>query len=216
MTLMDKDRLVLSPVKRLAEVFPENKVTLVLGLPGSGKTTSVLKALKQDGIKPIWFNYDHSDTVIDTSNDVDMFDGEYVPYFINGEIDDIKNRVIVIDTYERMWEQLEFRNMQKEKEFRLTRVELQHSIVTLLEKVSEQNNNTIIVIAHPEEYVGRDGIFKDNPTLARRAYEILSFEKRLSTSIKELKAGNAETNFMYIKKGRCYTGKTTFIDWMRD
>ena len=216
MELMKKDRLKIEPVKRIAGVFPEGKVTLVLGLPGTGKTTSTLKAFIRDGIKPIWFNYDMSDTVIDTEKDVDMFDGEHVIDFLNGEIDDIKDRVVIIDTYERLWELVSAEDKLRKKTYRRTKEEMQHLIVNLLEKRCEMDGNTIVVIAHPTEYVGRDGIFNDNPTLARRAYELISLEVKLSTSIKDLKAGTAATRWTYIKKARCYSGKTSIQDWMRE
>jgi hypothetical protein len=215
MKLMNKDRLMISKINRIAEVIPESKLTLVLGLPGSGKTTSVLKALVGQGIKPIWFNYDESDTPLDTEKDIHMFNGEYALDLVLGNIEDLKDEVILIDTYERFWEQFIHWNLSKDRKDRYTTDELKHLLVNLLETRCKEGL-TVLVLAHPEEYVGRDGIFKDNPVLARRAYEIISFETRLSTSVKELRAGNGTSHFMYLKKARAFTGNTTYMNWMRD
>ena len=214
MTLLDKDRLVIKPVERIATLIPKNKVTLVLGLPGTGKSTTILKALIEDGIKPIWFNMDESDTPLDTVNDIDMFDGKYVLDFINGRFTDLTGSVVVLDTYERMYEMVEYSNNLKEPKDHKTKDKLQMSLVHALEARAKEGI-TVIVIAHPEEYVGRDGIFKDNPFLARRAYEIISFETKISHSLKDLKSGKATTNLLYLKKARNYTGETTLINWMR-
>jgi KaiC/GvpD/RAD55 family RecA-like ATPase len=215
MTLLNKDRLVIKPVERIATVIPKDRVTLVLGLPGTGKSTTILKALIEDGIKPIWFNMDESDTPLDTVNDIDMFDGEYVLDFINGKFTDLAGSVVVLDTYERIYEMIEYNNSLKEPGDKLSKEKLQASLVHALEDRAKEGI-TVIVIAHPEEYVGRDGIFKDNPSLARRAYEIVSFETRLSTSMKEMANGKGVTNLMYLKKARNYNGKTILINWMRD
>lgn len=51
MKLMNKDKLMITKINRIAEVIPEKRLTLVLGFPGSGKTTSILKALVKQGIK---------------------------------------------------------------------------------------------------------------------------------------------------------------------
>lgn len=215
MTLLDKERLIPSPVERIGQLIPKGKLTLVLGLGGTGKSTSILKALIQDNIKPIWFNFDESETPLDISM-IDCFSGKYCLNFIFGKYDDVKNKTIVIDTYERLWEKFINLNKQKAKSDRMTSEELKIYLVNYLEHNCKINNNTIIVIAHSKEYVGKDGIFTDNETLVRRAYEVIAIEVKVSTSKKEIQNGNAETQYTYVKKGRGYTGKRVIINWMID
>lgn len=143
-----------------------------------------------------------------------MFKGDYILDFILSNIGDLKDEIVLIDTYERFCEQFMQWNLSKDRKDRYTSEELKHLVVNLLEERCKKET-TVLVLAHSEEYVGRDGIFKDNPVLTRRAYEIISFETRLSTSVKELKVGNRTSNFIYLKKARAFTGKTTYLNWMR-
>ena len=58
--LNGRKQLVIEPIKRIGEIFPQNKLTLLTGLPGTGKTYSTIKAFNRDGITPIYFNLDET------------------------------------------------------------------------------------------------------------------------------------------------------------
>jgi len=208
MTLLNKERLMIETVDRIG-VFPKNKVTLMLGLPGVGKSTTAIKELQHHGVIPIWFNLDHSDTTADKDK-IDMFDDKYLSDLLMCKIGDIKGRVVVIDTYTRLDSYV-----RDEMSAYTDGVDIQKFIVNRLELLAN-SGVTVIVLAHPEDYVGRDGIFKDNPLLARNCYELITIETRISTAKKELESGNAISYYTYIKKGRNYKGDTFITNWMRD
>jgi hypothetical protein len=209
-------------VDRIGTVFPKNKLTLVLALPGSGKTTTTLKALIADNIVPIWFNLDYSDTTANKDK-IEQFDDTYLMDLLLLKIEDVKDRVILIDTYERLEEVVIHYLIDSKTP--LPKDEVKRYIVNKLEELAD-SGVTVIVLAHPEDYVGRDGIFNDNIFLPRRAYEVISMETKLSTSTqvlkgeKKLKGTNkleeSTSYFTHIKKGRAYDGPRVIHNWMRD
>ena len=46
----------------LADVFRKNKINLLYGESGSGKTISTIKALNKEGIEPLLFDFDDNDS----------------------------------------------------------------------------------------------------------------------------------------------------------
>ena len=42
----------------ISDIFPKNKVTLIHGVYGSGKSYSTIKCLNESGIKPLYVNLD--------------------------------------------------------------------------------------------------------------------------------------------------------------
>ena len=200
MKYMDKKQLTIEPVDRIGGLFPKNKITLLTGLPGTGKSYSTIKFLNKNNIVPIYFNLDHSEI---GNLESDMFDNNDLVELMNSEnkYTDLENKVIVIDTYSRLESLTEKRDRE---------------LVDLLESLVETYNFTLIILAHPEDYVGRDSIFKDNTTLVRNCYEHIHLEAKITSSTKNKETTITVMHIMYVKKGRSYIGDRTVIDWMRE
>ena len=210
MKFMDRERLVIEPVERIGNIIPKNRVTLVTGLPGTGKSYSIVKFLNKNSIEPVYFNLDA--TALGDLK-ADMFDGKDLRELFAGrnKFEDMKDKVIVVDTYAR-FEELLFSVIPPEKSKILTN----ESIVSLLEGFINKYQCTIIIIGHPEDYVGKDSIFKDNPALVRHCYEHLHFEKKItSATVKKINT-ITEHHILYITKGRAYTGERIIHHWMRE
>ncbi len=207
MKFMDRKRLVIEPVERIGNIIPKNRVTLVTGLPGTGKSYSIVKFLNKNSIEPVYFNLDATALGDLKAN---MFDGKDLWELLqkSNSFEDLDNKVIVIDTYAR-FEELAFATIKKEDHHQLTK----ERIVETLENLTKKYNCTVIMIGHPEDYVGRDSIFKDNPALIRHCYEHLHFETVVTNKKNEEKA---DRHIMRIKKGRVYFDERVFLNWMRE
>lgn len=211
MEFMDRERLVIEPVERIGNVIPKNRVTLVTGLPGTGKSYSIVKFLNKNKIKPLYFNLDATEI---GELEADMFDGKDLWDLLrkSNNFEDLKDKTIVIDTYSR-FEELAFSALSNAKDLKdLTK----ERIVEIFENVIKKYNCTVIVIGHPEDYASKDGIFKDNPALVRHCYEHLHFEKKIKSATSKGSTTLEELHIMYITKGRVYTGERIFQNWMRE
>lgn len=207
--LMEEQMETIEPVNRIGGLIPENKITLLHGLPGTGKTYSLIKFLNKHNIEPIYFNLDYTSI---GSLKTKMFDEEVLKEFLLKKYDSLNGEVVIIDTYIRMEDVLDkalegtvHQLPKKEKELRIS---------NYLEKLQSHYNCTFIIIGHPEDYVGRSSVFKDNQTLVRNSYEALYLEKIIPT-----KKGTTDKDISYIlhiQKGRSYTGQRLIENWMRD
>ena len=202
MNFMDIKRMELEEIERIGGILPKNKLTLVTGLPGTGKTYTTVKFLNQNGIKPIYFNLDNT-SIGDL--EVEMFDGQAMIELFNmgNDFKDLHGKVVIVDTYSRM------------ESFMPTMVKNHQVAVDTMEKLTDRYGITLIIIGHPEDYVGKDSIFKDNPALIRHCYEHIHFEKKTSSSTKNKQVSITEYFITYITKGRGYTGERIFINWLR-
>jgi len=186
--------------KKIAKFIPEAKVTLLTGLPGTGKTISILKHLNKYGIKPIIFNLDEDAEVLKYKLTGSISSAKTFINFINGKYTDLDNEVVIIDTYQRVEEILKITKTKHELKFtsRLLHLAKKHSI-------------TIIIIGHPADYVGRSSIFNDNPSLIRNCYEHLHLDK-----IEDKRRKPPTLNYrLYVNKARG-TGAFIIENWMRD
>lgn len=190
------------PYKRIGNIIPEGNVTLAVGLPSTGKSFSTLKFLNENGIEPFVFNMDSNPTLANTFKYIGMTDEKAVlRAFINDEIEDLDNQVIVIDTYTRLVDALEISNTEPE----------QKHISDQLEFLCKKHNYTIIVIGHTEDYTSKSNIFKDNQAIARNCAEYLAFDKNMGT-------GKNSQNISYrliVSKGRGIGGTRVIENWMR-
>lgn len=191
---------LLTPIPRIGNVIPINELTLFTGLPGSGKSYTLLKFLNVHKVKPILFNLD-SDFALQQF-DTYQFSDEYLPSVINQQVVDLKDQVIVIDTYIRLMDVMGMCENTTAQ---------QQCIATMLEELAKKQQCTIIVVGHPEDYVGRSSIFKDNPYLVRNAAEHIHIDKVVSTK----KNSSPEYRF-YVNKGRGIGGTTIMDNFMRD
>ena len=186
-------------VNYIADVFPEKELTLLHGRQGSGKSYSCIKALNECGIKPLYI-------AVEESSGLDDLDKFYLsPKILNKmmkfEKININDKVIIIDTYSRLHQGL------------MKKFELEEDIPKLLEKMIELYDITIIVIGHTSPFVGKDGIFRDNISLARFAAEELFLEK---TEYKATKSRDAYIEYnLHVNKGRGLGGARIIQDWLR-
>ena len=164
--------------ERIGRFFPKAGITLVKGLPGTGKTSSVLNELILDGFRPVWFNLDESPAKLhgkDLSQYAECFSGGSLrKLLVNLENIDgsINGSVIVIDTYERMSELISEANNVRKRHCESCK-ELSPAYV--LRFLSKKHGCTVIIIGHTEHHVGSSEIFVDK-TLERRADEVIYLE----------------------------------------
>lgn len=193
------------PIKRVADVIPVKKLTLLHGIQGSGKSYSLLKALNSVSIIPIHINLDHSTGLdkLKAHNVAEKFLRDFIDKVFDKNA--FKETYVIIDTYTRLDGWLKSTNPN------LTNQE----IFTLIEGLQKYYIDiTIIVIGHTMPFVGRDGIFTDNPTLVRGVEEELFLEKQQYKSTKSSPARSEYT--LHIQKGRGYKGQRTIVNWMRE
>ena len=188
--------------KRIGGVIPCGVITMFTGLPGTGKSFSLMKFLNQQGVKPFVFNLDE-DPELANFNFIGMTsDKEALLAFIEGQAEGIDGEVIVIDTYARLSEYYGTgQNTLKD----------QLEITQKLENLCKTKGYTIIVVGHPEDYVGKSSIFKDNQSLMRNSHEHLHIDKIQSTGRKQ----EPILYRFYISKGRGIGGASSIDNWMR-
>lgn len=186
---------------RIGNIIPKHKLTLLTGLPSTGKSFSLLKFLQSQSIKPFVFNLDEDPSLIQfptigMSSDKDLLKG-----FLEGQVTDLDNEVIVIDTYSRMIAELGLANTKED----------QRMITDTLLNLCKTHGYTIIIIGHPEDYVGRSSIFNDNQSLVRDSHEHLHIDKIISSGSKPI----PPLYRFYINKGRGMGGTQIIDNWMR-
>lgn len=189
--------------RRVGGIIPLESLTLFTGLPGTGKSFSLMKFLNKEGIHPFVFNLDEDPTLQKFKYSGMTSSEEALKAFLRGEVTDLDNEVIVIDTYARLAETFGSGMNSQDDQINLTR---------LLLNLCKKHHYTIIVIGHPEDYVGKSSIFKDNQTLIRHAAEHLHLDKIMSTGRKL----EPILYRFYVNKGRGIGGTFTIDDWMRD
>lgn len=201
MQVLTMPTTLFTPIPRIGNILPINRLTLLSGLPGTGKTYTLLKFLNLNQIKPVFFNLDE-DAALQRTFSLYQFDKTFLPDVVNGVATDLNGQVLVIDTYIRLMDILGMPENTKEQ---------QQHITNLLEQLAKNSQCSVIVIGHPEDYVGRSSIFKDNPYLVRNAEEHIHLDKVLST-----KRGSQPNYTMYVNKGRGIGGCTAIDDWLRE
>jgi predicted ATP-dependent serine protease len=201
MDISKMTKLVIPNYTFIGGIIPKNEVTLLAGLPGTGKTYSLIKFLNSENIIPIHVNLDYSPI---GNLRADQYGKELVQAcLITKDIEGIENHVIIFDTYQRVSEILDYDDSQKSKE----------KIAKAFEDLAHNFKCTVIVIGHPEDYVGKDGVFKDNKYLARNCAEYIYMDSILPRG----KTGNTEDigHKTVIKKGRGNGGERIIDNWMR-
>jgi len=188
-------------VPRIGNIIPLKELTLLTGLAGTGKSYSLIKFLNQHNITPLYFNLDEDATI---KQELNVFQGD--PNWIKDILDltvvDLKDEVVVIDTYQQLTSLLSSEG---------NTLKYQEWLTAALTKVARTCECAVIVIGHPEDYVGKDSIFKDNPSMVRNAYEHLHLDSILPRG----KTKSDIVYRMFIKKGRGIGGTTMIDNWMR-
>lgn len=199
MELRKMQTTLLKPIPRINNIIPINEVTLLTALPGCGKSYTLLKFLNLAGIKPILFNLDEDHALQQFSTY--QFGKEFIKPIFNDEVTDLKDQVIIIDTYIRLMDVLDMAT---------NTVSQQQYVSNTLEHIAHANQCTVIIIGHPADYVGRSSIFNDNPYLVRNCMEHIHIDKIVSTK------KHAQPEYrLYINKGRGIGGSTIHEDFLR-
>lgn len=187
---------------RIGKIIPNHRLTLFTGLPSVGKSYTLFKFLNVNKVEPIWFNLDEDPSLTQFSFKGMTSDKSLLRAFFEGDIEDINDECIVIDTYSRMTAELEIVN----------NLENQRLITNRLLDLTKKYNSTIIVLAHPEDYVGKSSIFNDNQSLVRDCHEHLHIDKLVSSSRKQ----EDILYRFYLNKGRGIGGTQIIDNWMRE
>ncbi len=184
-----------------AQVFPTNCLTLLHGPQGSGKSYTAINELNKEGIKPVYIAVEDSFGL--SGLDKHYVDESILNHMMKGEdIDGLDGQVVIIDTYTRL-------------QFTLIKEGYDHNqILTMLERIRCTYNITLIIIGHTRNFVGKDGIFDDNPVLARGVAEELFIEK---SSYKATKTQEARVEYnLHVIKGRGNGGSRIIPHWGRE
>jgi len=118
----------------LAQVFRKNKVNLLYGESGCGKTVSAIKALNNEGIEPILFDFDDNDSPEQNECSYLHIDGYKALADKNMTIP--VDKVIIVDTWHT------FKSAGGE--------------ISLLDRMAE--HNTVIIIDHNRDLSGKRDI----------------------------------------------------------
>ncbi len=202
MKVLPMPKFTLQSYIRIGKIIPKQKLTLFTGLPSVGKSYTLLKFLNINSILPIWFNLDEDPALTDFAFKGMTSDRELLKAFINGEVEDINDEVIVIDTYSRMIAELKIKNTE----------EAQREITDQLLHLTKLYNSTIIVLGHPSDYVGKSSIFNDNQSLVRDCHEHLHIDKLVGSG----KKIEEPLYRFYINKGRGIGGTHITDNWLRE
>jgi KaiC/GvpD/RAD55 family RecA-like ATPase len=182
-------------VERIGGIIPKGKLTLITGIPGTGKTFTTIKLLNQAGVVPIFINLDESPI---EPLKAKMYGSDLLLTILdeNIHIEGIEpSDVIIIDTYERMESMLGSENEEEE-------------IYKKLDAIVRRYGVTLIIIGHTEHYASSRDTFSANKTLDRRCYERIHFDTKISKG--------KEQYTTHIRKGRGYEGNRILVDFLRD
>ena len=188
----------------IGEVFVKNKINLLYGESGIGKTISTIKALNSDGIEPVLLDFDDNLSPKSTNTkfihiDANKFMDKLYCYADSDFTDKScavvlpSDRVIVIDTYHMLSFHLEKFN----------------KIGLNILDVMTMKRNTVIVIGHNLDIASKRDI-PDAPS---------SFVNHCASKLFLSKVKNPESKkyepTLEVKKLRQYKGETFIYNWMR-
>ncbi len=142
----------------LAQVFRQNKINLLYGESGCGKTVSAIKALNAEGIEPILFDLDDNDSPAQNQCSYLHIDGYKA--LANKTITMPIDRVIIVDT----WHMFESAG----------------GTIAKLELMAE--NNTVILIDHNKDIATKKDIPMMSEELVNHLGSKLWLERTYSTT----------------------------------
>ncbi len=183
------------PPQRIANIYPQNKITLAYGVQGTGKSTGTMNLLNNVGVVPIYVNIDDGGLINGDTFQFEEVGYNFIDALMDGRADEhIAGKVIVIDTYTKLVQHRIFKD--KSEAF----------IVMMLEELCDKANVTLIVIGHAQMYSQATNVFNDNMELIRSAYEVILYT-RTHTQTREklhLKENTPNNGYEYtatIEKG---------------
>lgn len=187
----------------IGELIPKNKITLLHGRSGCGKTLGILKYLISNNIKPLFIDFDYNDEY--TSMDIDHIDGYKLLKYMFDNIDDrdkltevkndFKNRVVVVDTYAKC--NIEMQSYTEGENG------VEDFCTTLID-----SGATVIVIAHTTYYSMKPAEPDVNIQWANHLGARLHLYKNISKKSTE--------QYLIVEKLRNYSGPDKIVDWMVD
>jgi len=137
----------------LAQVFRQNKINLLYGESGCGKTISAIKALNAEGITPILFDLDDNDSPEQNNCEYIHVDGYLA--LANKRLVMPDNKVIIVDTWHK------FKSAG--------------GIIEKLELIAE--TNTVILIDHNQSLATKQDIPTMSPELVNHLGSKLWLER---------------------------------------
>jgi len=129
----------------LGDLIPKNKVTLLHGKSGAGKTLSIIKYFENLDIEPVLIDFD--DNISYSTRKILHLDGyKFLNYYLSDKtqeevLDLLKGKVVIIDTYAKCNLALEEREVKLKTQ----------DIAT---KLSDYGI-TVVVIAHSNIFAGK-------------------------------------------------------------
>ena len=190
-------------METIGELVPVNKVTLIHGRSGCGKTMSILKYLNTHNIEPVLIDFDTNDGIdehvklnhIDGFKFWDLFLNQYLNNDLREElIKQLSDKVFVIYTYAMANNYI---SVSSGKKYDV------HSLCTFLLEAG----STVIVTAHTVYYSGKDA----QPDVDNVWSNHIGCKLHLHKDILKTK-----TNYyLEVEKLRGYTGSDVINDWMR-
>ena len=190
-------------METIGDLIPLNKITLLHGRSGCGKTTSVLKYLIEHDITPVFLDFDTNDGIEDSLDEMVHIDGfKFWDNFMECYNQDTKSelveqlasKVFVIDTYAMA------------NNYISTSTENRYNIQSLCTFLVEANS-TVVVTAHTVYYSGKD----HEPDVDTVWANHLGCKLHLRKDILKTK-----TNvYLEVEKLRGYKGNDIVPDWMR-
>jgi hypothetical protein len=187
--------------KRIADIFPENGISIVLGEIGIGKTYSTLLALKLARIVPYWFNLDKCNmqpdfTDQDVKNCTDV--NQLMNLVLNSNVMPPRDmEVLMIDSLTRL----------------KPIMDSQSDFVAGLERLT-QYGITIILTAHPEKLAtAKVPVLKGWDYIMDTCDELMYLDRY--TTMKDKKA-YGRNPYLRLVKARMYKGNNPIHNWMRN
>ena len=170
----------------IAEVFRKNKVNLLYGESGSGKTISAIKALNSVGIEPVLFDLDSNDSPAQNQCNYIHVDG--YKSLADKSMTIPKDMVIIVDTW----------HMYSSS----------GGTIALLDRMAE--NNTVILIDHSRDIATK----RDIPIMKEELVNHLGSKLWLERTYH--KQTRTTSHNLHIKKCRGYIGQSPISEWMRE
>jgi KaiC/GvpD/RAD55 family RecA-like ATPase len=180
----------------VGSVFRKGKVGIIYGASGLGKTVSTIKALNEDGEKPILIDFDENDTPEVNGCEYYHIDGSEIidrksSIGLKMDIDFPKDKVYIIDTWSV------FKN----------NFETEHDAMKAVEYIKDITGGTIIIVSHNKDIATK----RDIPMMDEELVNHLGFKLYLEEGSKK-----EPEPTLVIKKLRGYDGSRRIYAWMRE
>ena len=136
----------------LTPYIEKNKITLIHGESGSGKTVFILEHLNSNAITPILLDFDDNEPeeIKEMSLECTLVDGELFMEDYPDNLSLLENQVVIIDTWTLFHKYIGDEN----------------TAYNMLKKWTEKYNITIIILAHTQPFSGKE----DKPEVADHIY----------------------------------------------